>query len=147
MDSLSDCDFFCSTMAHQCISASVILTLIANGSIAVLAASWQVEQAQKYASDDAMLICTGSTFKWISQSVFFDTGEFSFIEPPEDAPETVHQVDCSYSYLADNQSDQTFESFLSAEFVAHNSYVARLAQRPYTAFPYQKAQPRAPPLC
>ena len=123
----------------------VILSLVINSTAAVLIAAWKVEKAQSFAGQDAMMICTGKTFKWVSLSAFEELGELKFIEPPENAPESVHEVDCSYSYLADNQSDNQHSLQDIQSYAAYKALTARLAQRPYTAFPYQQALSRAPP--
>ncbi len=124
----------------------LVVALIFNGTVSVLAASWTASQAQQYASGDEMLICTGNTFKWISQRAFLETGEFVPIEPPADAPAQISEVDCSNQYLSDLQTDNSFVVSIPENDLVARAKTLRLAQRPYTAFPYQKAQSRAPPL-
>ena len=124
---------------------TIILSIFVNGTLAVFFASWQVLQLQKYVSDDAMLVCTGDQFKWISQTIYLETGQFSFIEPPADAPDKIDQVDCSYSFLADNQSDLLNLPVVTQKASSYKNHVARLVQRPYTSFPYQQGLSRAPP--
>lgn len=123
----------------------LVLALVFNGTVSVLAASWTASQAQQYAGEDQMLICTGNTFTWISQKAFFETGEFVPVEPPENAPAAMSEVDCSNQYLLDLQTDNELAATLPENEVVARAKTQRLAQRPYTAFPYQTAQSRAPP--
>lgn len=109
-------------------------------------ASLNVSKLQAQAGDDAMLICTGGDFSWISQSVFMETGKFQYLEEPADAPQTPHEIDCSFSFLADNQSSYTDFNRLDLSEVSYQHFTSRLNQRPYTAFPYQQSYSRAPPI-
>lgn len=114
--------------------------------MSLLVSSWTINQANLFATEDATLICTGNQLRWISLSAFYETGQLSFIEAPENAPESIDEVDCVYSFLAEPTTD-TFNSVqLLASFNAYKSYAASINQRPYTLFAYQTSQSRAPPL-
>jgi hypothetical protein len=72
---------------------------------ALFAAPSIASLAQDYAHHDAMLICKGKSFQWVSLSTYNQTGKLKVIEPPLDAPPAAKHVKCMYSYLADNNSD------------------------------------------
>lgn len=120
--------------------------MIFNGTVAVIGSSWVVNNAQRYATDDAMMICTGSEFKWISTVDYFASGEMVFIDPPTDAPASVENVDCSFSYLAEQYTDISNLPAQLDKNIAYKAKALALAQRPYTAFAYRTAQTRAPPI-
>lgn len=120
--------------------------MVFNGTVAVIGSAWVVNNAQQYASDDAMMICTGSQFKWISTEDYFTTGEMVFIDPPTDAPTSIDNVDCSFSYLAEQFTENTDLPVHLDRNIAYKAKALALAQRPYTAFAYSTAQTRAPPI-
>lgn len=127
------------------VTAFVVLALIFNSSAQVLASSYAVNNAQQYADEDSMMICTGSTFKWISTSAYFELGKVVFIDPPLNAPEDINEIDCSFEYLSDQQANTSLVYALLDDFIAYNATVITRAQRPYTSYPYQTSQSRAPP--
>jgi hypothetical protein len=61
--------------------------------------------AQGFADEDRVLICTGSTYKWISLATFELTGKVEFLDPPENAPSNLQEIKCSYAFLADPNPD------------------------------------------
>jgi hypothetical protein len=71
----------------------------------LFAASSMLSYAQGFADEDRVLICTGSTYKWISLSTFELTGKVEFVDAPENAPSTLQEIKCSYAYLADPNPD------------------------------------------
>ena len=121
------------------------MAMVFNGTVAVIGSAWVVNNAQQYATDDAMMICTGSEFKWISTQDYFTSGEMVFIDPPTDAPSSVDNLDCSFSYLAEQYLDKTELPTQVDKSIAYKAKALALAQRPYTAFAYSTAQTRAPP--
>lgn len=127
-------------------TALVILALLFNSTAPLLASTWAVNEAQQYATDDAMMICTGSTFKWISTAEYFDSGQVVFIDPPANAPTNLQSLDCSFEYISDQHTDQTNVSYQDNISIAYKATVLTRAQRPYTSFAYLTAQTRAPPL-
>jgi hypothetical protein len=123
-----------------------MLALVFNSTAPVLASSWKVNNAQQYSSDDAMMICTGSTFKWISTQAFYDLGQMVFIDPPADAPHHIDNLDCSFEFISDNEKQSINDTNSYTLNLAYQAMATVRAQRPYTAYPYQSAQTRAPPL-
>lgn len=84
--------------------------------------------------------------KWISLSAFYDTGKLVFVDPPTDAPEIFHEIECGYNYISEKYTDHTFSSTHLTHFVKHKALISRLNQRPYTAYPYSLSLSRAPPV-
>lgn len=119
--------------------------MVFNGTAAVIGSAWVVNNAQQYATDDAMMICTGSQFKWISSEDYFATGKMVFIDPPTNAPNNIDNLDCSFSYLAEQYTESHVLPTLVDKNIAYQTYALAIAQRPYTAFAYSTAQTRAPP--
>ncbi len=95
-----------SALSRQLTLSLVLFTLLFNSIVSITAASFVAKQAQQYADDDAILICGGSTYSWVSLSHFEATGEFKSIDPPADAPEESHSVKCVNAYLADLSTDE-----------------------------------------
>jgi hypothetical protein len=83
------------------IALSVLIALLFNSVGALFAASSMLTYAQSFADEDRVLICTGSTYKWISLSAFEVTGKVVFVDAPENTPANLQEVKCSYTYLAD----------------------------------------------
>jgi hypothetical protein len=110
-----------------------------------LSASWQVNQAQQLVSEDAILICTGNQFKWISSEAFYHTGQLVFIEPPADTPSSAHSIDCSFNYVNDKDSSAHFAVLQAIQTLAYFAATRSIIKRPYIAYPYQTGQTRAPP--
>jgi hypothetical protein len=104
-----------------------------------------MQNAQQYASDDIMMICTGSEVKWISTDAYFNLDEVVFVEPPEHAPDITSQVDCTNKSLSDLQGKGALSHSVDAQLLAYHALVSSIEQRPYTAFAYLTAQTRAPP--
>jgi hypothetical protein len=127
-------------------SILVAIAMIFNGTIAVIGSAWAVNNAQKYATDDAMMICTGSQFKWISTEDYFSTGEMVFIDPPTDAPKNIDNLNCSFLYIAEQYIHKDVLPVLPDRNIAYQALTRAIAQRPYTAFAYSTAQTRAPPI-
>jgi hypothetical protein len=120
--------------------------MVFNGTVAVIGSALIVNNAQQYSTDDVMMICTGSQFKWISTEDYFTTGEMVFIDPPADAPQSVDNVDCSFVYLAEQYTNNLAVPVQVDKSIAYQAKVLNLAQRPFTTFAYSTAQTRAPPI-
>lgn len=84
------------------IALSVLTALLFNSVGALFAASSMLTYAQGFADEDRVLICTGSTYKWISLSTFELTGKVEYVDAPENAPSNLQEIKCSYAYLADH---------------------------------------------
>ena len=124
----------------------VCFTLMLQNAMALGLASYSMEKAHRYAGNDVELICTGKTMRYISLSQTEALGEFVFISPAVlDAP--AEHVDCTNSVLADvPQTDNVHVSSLaSLPLVRYRALVQRIAQHPYTLFPFAAPLGRAPP--
>ncbi|WP_426360363.1 hypothetical protein ACPUVO_09160 [Pseudocolwellia sp. HL-MZ19] len=127
-------------------SAILLFVLIFNSTFSVLVAAYNTDQAQSYTKIDAVLICTGTSFKWMSKSTFIEKGIVQYIEEPEDIPSQYHQVKCSYSYLIDHHTTEpSVNNHLQISEVKYNALVLTIAKQPYTSFTYSTAHSRAPP--
>lgn len=123
----------------------VVMSMVFNSTAAVIGSAWAVSNAQQYATDDTMMICTGSQFKWISTEEYFSKGEMVFIDPPNDAPTSVDNLQCSFLYVAEQYIDNNVLPAQIDKGIAYQAKALAIAQRPYTAFAYNSAQTRAPP--
>jgi hypothetical protein len=123
----------------------LVIVLLVSSTSPALSASWQVNQAQRNASDDLILICTGSQFKWISSQAFYQTGKLVFVDPPASDQHSKHSLECSFTYINDKDSHYHHISPLGLLFTVYRAKSFRLLQRPYTAYPYRTGHSRAPP--
>ena len=119
--------------------------MLFNGIGSVLSASWMGHYAEQFADENAMLICTGSKLKWISTDAYFNYNKVVFIDPPEQAPEQVEDIDCANVFISDKHIAKIAKFPVFTDFLAHQAFTSRLQQRPYTAYPYRSAHSRAPP--
>lgn len=127
-------------------SAFILFVLIFNSTFSVLASSYNTNQAQHYAKNDAVLVCSGTSFKWMSKSAFIEKGLVIYIDAPENAPEEYHQVKCSYAYLADLHTDNvSVDVNIQKSEIIYHALVLTIAKRPYISFSYLTALSRAPP--
>jgi len=128
------------------ISFLVCFTLLLQNAMALGLASYSMEKAHRIAGNDVELICTGKTMRYISLSQTDALGEFVFINPDVlNAP--AEHVDCTNGVLADiPQTDDVYKSSIaSLPLVRYRALVQRIAQRPYTLFPFTVPLGRAPP--
>ncbi|WP_441004534.1 hypothetical protein [Pseudocolwellia agarivorans] len=127
-------------------SAFILFVLVFNSTFSVVVAAYNTNQAQNYAKDDAVLICSGTSFKWMSKSAFIEEGKIIYIDEPENTPSEYHQIKCSYSYLIDHH---TFELSTPLDVqiseIKYRALVLAIAHRPYTSFTYSTSLSRAPP--
>ncbi|MBO1254393.1 hypothetical protein J3L16_01695 [Alteromonas sp. 5E99-2] len=81
--------------------------ILFNSMASPLLASYSMNAAQKVASTkaDVMLICTGSTIKWVSETAYLLTGDIVEIAPPTDYQSGSDEIDCVYSFLSDMNTD------------------------------------------
>lgn len=128
-------------------SAFILFVLVFNSTFSVLASSYNTNKAQYYADSDAVLICSGTSFRWMSKSAFMEKGLVVYIDAPENTPNEYHQVKCSYAFLADLHTDDiSIAANPQKSDIVYHALQLSIAQRPYTAFPYLKALSRAPPV-
>jgi hypothetical protein len=124
----------------------VLCALVFKSIGALFVASCIANEAQSYASHDAMLICRGKSFQWISLSTFNTTGQLKVIKPPQDAPPGSQHIKCVYSYLADSGADDE----LLFERLSISETSLELTLTPYFTLPlipskHLLANNRAPP--
>lgn len=134
------------TTKNKSVLLCLVFALFFNSVGTLFAASSLTSQAKSLNTQDVELICTGSTFKWMSVSIYQQTGEIQFVEAPENAPDGFDHIKCSYSYLYDNGSDQVLISY-QKKIVFENSsnQVIDYTNAEYTARKHRLAPPRAPP--
>ncbi len=128
------------------LSLLLCLSLLSQHAMALSLASYAVSTAKAQQGEDIELICTGADMRWISLSQTELAGEFVFIDLDEHQ-EADTSVPCINKVQADTQSTtlHTLSALSVTIITAFNAHIERLAQRPYTAFPYAKALSRAPP--
>lgn len=91
---------------------------------------------QEDAAEDLLLVCTGADYRWISLSASAASGDFVFVEAPEEAPKTNqpdHTPTCLLGWLQLDPSlisdiDQVellthLENFLAVIFSAQRQQV------------------------
>ena len=123
-----------------------MIALLLNSVLSLLNASWAMQNAQQYQSDDSLLICTGKSVKWISQSAFVDFGVVVELPPPSAAPDNLHQIDCGADTLSDQKTplnsatDQVDATFTQASLILSLDLASPLGRR------FTLPQNRAPPI-
>lgn len=127
-------------------SSILLFVLIFNSTFPVTVAAYNTNQAQTYTTEDAVLICSGTSYKWMSKSLFIEQGIIQYVDEPQDIPNQYHQIECSYSYLLDHHSvDLSTPTHIQVSDIKYKALVITIAQRPYTSFTYSTALSRAPP--
>jgi hypothetical protein len=125
----------------------VLFTLLFNSIGALYAASSLLSRAQTFANDNTALICTGSSFKWISMSVYQQTGIIAFVDAPDNAPSNIEQTKCSYAYLADTHCDDKYLTGQKHTISLVNSNIAMsYINAIYATAKHQLAPSRGPPI-
>lgn len=132
---------------HRYLTCWVLFALLFNSVGSVFASASILSHAQSFADDDKTLICTGSSYQWISMQYFHQTGEIKFVEPPADAPQSVTEIKCSYAYLSDTGSAYLFSHSADAELLPvtqarPNAYITAS----YSLAKHRLAVSRAPPF-
>ncbi|WP_289029148.1 hypothetical protein [uncultured Paraglaciecola sp.] len=82
---------------------TLILSLLFNGVASLYVSASMVSHANDFADQDSVLICTGTSYKWMSLSVYEQTGKVKYIDPPENSPENLSDLNCTYGYLSDSK--------------------------------------------
>jgi hypothetical protein len=121
--------------------------MLLQGGLRLLFNSQQLAKLRLQSFNDIELICTGKEMKWISLSKTAQTNHFVFVNAPEEAFDIDIKNLCPDNVLSD------FKNIIPpldhdglAQFVSYRARLVRLAQQPYTAYPYQKAHSRGPPV-
>jgi hypothetical protein len=124
----------------------MVIALLFNSVGTLFAASSMLSQAKSFANDDVELICTGTSFKWMSVSIYQQTGKIEFVDAPADAPEGFDTVNCSYSYLNDAHTDNALlEGSITLTFFNLSNKSIAYANAQYVARKHQLCLSRAPP--
>ncbi|MEM0912393.1 MAG: DUF2946 family protein [Pseudomonadota bacterium] len=129
------------------IPSVVLLSLFLQQGMFLLTSAININTAQANASDDAMLICSGSEYQWISQAAFMESGNIVYLSAPDNGSHSEkHSLDCGFQCLSlqDNFIHQTAKTLAIVN--AYEQALLRLLQRPYTSYPYRHSLSRAPPL-
>jgi hypothetical protein len=123
------------------------LVLLLQGGVRLLANAQQLTQLRSQNFNDVELICTGSTMKWISVSLTEQANQFVFVDAPEEANTADVSKLCPNNLLADGKKAvDNLVQFELVQLVSYTAQVSKLNQQPYTAYPYQKALSRGPPI-
>ncbi|WJG10677.1 hypothetical protein [Aliiglaciecola sp. LCG003] len=123
------------------------LTLLLQGGLRLLLNGQQLEQLRLQSFNDIELICTGKEMKWISLSQSNQFNHFVFVDAPEEASEFPIENLCPDKVMSDFKNALAMQSHsVLSQFVSYTARLERLAQQPYTAYPYQTAHSRAPPV-
>lgn len=140
------CVFNFSNQHIKSYSVIIAFILLYNSIIPAFASIYTVGQAQQYATNDIMLICSGNSYQWVSSAEYINNGKIVKVSPPENSPEKATHLDCSFNYIADNNVDKisVFNSLADIS-IAYETRILLLEQRPFTPFTYLKALTRAPP--
>ena len=115
------------------------------GSLRAMINTQQLQAIQQQTFGDVELICTGKQMKWVSLSLSFQANQFVYVDAPEQAPEVNHLCP-NETFTEPSHLITTAGVTLLHRFVSYRAKIAQLIQRPYTAYPYQTAQSRAPPI-
>ncbi|MEP0356063.1 MAG: hypothetical protein ABJH06_05980 [Paraglaciecola sp.] len=83
------------------ITLTVIFALLFNAIASLYVSASILNHTKDFAGEDSVLICTGTSYKWMSLSVYELTGKVEYIEPPENTPHNSQDIRCVYGYLSD----------------------------------------------
>ncbi|RUO72686.1 hypothetical protein CWI80_09085 [Pseudidiomarina sediminum] len=102
-------------------------------------------QANPYKNERLDLICTGDELRWIDPLASIAAGQFVFVTPPTDAPQTIQHPDCGLAQLSDHSSPLPQLPYLPARNALTD---ARLpAVTPLVVVRFRVTPPaRAPPV-
>lgn len=85
----------------------LLLSLCLNGVLPQFAVATQLARVNATAPADAVLICTGSSYKWVSESLFAETGKLVFLTLDERADVPLQHPVCPMALLDHFQSDHS----------------------------------------
>jgi hypothetical protein len=121
--------------------------MLLQGGVRLLFNSQQLAKLRLQSFNDVELICTGKKMKWISLSKTAQSNHFVFVNAPEEAIDLDIKNLCPDNVLSDFKNIiATVDQNGLAQFVSYRARLVRLAQQPYTAYPYQKSFSRGPPI-
>ncbi|MBF7072100.1 hypothetical protein ISG33_01625 [Glaciecola sp. MH2013] len=79
----------------------LLVSLVFSQGLSMFASASAMSTMQSFASEDSLAICTGKTVRWISASIFYETGELIELEAQESVPDNLHEVVCVLAQLGD----------------------------------------------
>ncbi len=131
---------------RHCLMFLLCAGILFNSIASPLLASYSMNSAQKLAATkaDVMLICTGSTIKWVSEAAYLLTGDIVEIAPPTDYQSGSDEIDCVYSFLSDVSTDDImmFDNILeSLRYIQTSEYLFFI----HLSAQYSSALSRGPP--
>ncbi len=100
--------FLCLLMAMQ----SALSNAVSGHNLRMLNAQGQ---------QNVLVICTGTSTKWINSEIYFETGEIVQIEQPSDVTDIDMSLACFSSLLFDNNASLDVVAQLSTEIVPVSS--------------------------
>jgi hypothetical protein len=112
-------DMSLKTANQYILSTSLLLALLFNQALGMLNSASAMSAMQNFANDDTLAICTGTRVKWISASIFYQSGDIVEVEAPSNTPDILHEVSCVFAQLNDSPIDDKFTSLKThtTEFV------------------------------
>jgi hypothetical protein len=99
------------TAEHYILNTLLLLALIFNQGLGILSSANAMSGMQRFADQDTLAICTGTSVKWISAAVFYQSGELIAVDAPSETPDNLHTVSCIFSHLNDSPKDHQFGTF------------------------------------
>lgn len=86
----------------------------------VLLSSHNLNKGQIFAQNnsDAMLICTGSKVKWISESSYFDLGKVVEVTLSNNIPIELQNIDCYSDQITEPSLDELFPPIILPDNLA-----------------------------
>ncbi|WP_026843341.1 hypothetical protein [Brumicola pallidula] len=96
------------TANHYILSTLLLLALIFNQGLGMLSSANAMSVMQSYADEDTLAICTGTSVKWISAAIFYQSDDIVEIDAPSDTPEDLHEVSCIFAQFNDSPKDDQF---------------------------------------
>jgi hypothetical protein len=86
---------------HTLLKLILLVSLAFSQGLTAFVSASAMAQMQSHATQNTLAICTGTTMKWISADVYFDTGEILEVSAPNNTPENLHEVDCVFAHFID----------------------------------------------
>jgi hypothetical protein len=96
------------TANHYILITLLLLALIFNQGLGILSSANAMSGMQSFADEDTLAICTGTSVKWISAAIFYQSGELIEVDAPSETPDNLHEVSCIFVHLNDSSKDHQF---------------------------------------
>lgn len=123
------------------------ITMAFSSTANVLLSSYNLNKGQLLAKNnsDAMLICTGSKVKWISESAYFDLGKVVEVTISENIPVELENIKCYSEQIIEPSLDELFSSFILPENLIISSLTINAPSFTQISAQYSSSLSRAPP--